>query len=81
MVEVLATGTTVPQDRIKSSQRWLSYLHFVPNASLMRDASHYEKSFKSVDHQQHLPRTYFFLLNSTTHNIVSPIPQNIVSYK
>ena len=60
MVQALATGTTVSQDRIKPSQRWLLYLHFAPSTLLRRDSLHYEKSFESVDLQLHLPRTYFF---------------------
>ena len=70
MVQMLATGTTVPQDRIKPSQRWLSYPHFAPSTLLRRDALHYEKSFESVDLQLHLPRTYSFL----------PIAPSITSY-
>ena len=62
MVQVLATGTTVPRDRIKPSQCWLLYLHLTPSTLLIRDALRYEKSFESVDLQLHLfPRTYSFL--------------------
>ena len=82
MVQALATGTTVSQDRINrpSGGSCTSTLHLAPCLGEMRCTMRRVSNLRGHTTFTSFSSDLLLPLNSTIHNIVSPIPQNILSY-